>query len=110
MTDYGKYFPSRWLKPVDIDYGERLMRVDAVGPELVGMKKEEKLVATFQGTDKSLILNKTNADALADIAQSADINSWAGIDVLVFHKTVEVAGEAHDVIRLKAAAAEEVPV
>jgi len=101
MPDYGKYYPSRWLKPPDIDYGERVLHIREVGPERVGREKEEKLVASFVEMEKCLILNKTNAGVLADLARSADFEVWGGLAVMAYHKTIDVGSETHDVVWLK---------
>ena len=63
MAHIDEFFPSRWLKPSDLggkDVSVGIQRVTAEEFENEG-KTERKPVVYFNGAEKGLILNKTNA-------------------------------------------------
>ena len=64
-------------------------------------QQERKLVAHFVGKDKAMILNRTNAEAIAQVAGTDDIDAWPGVRVILFvdHNVQfqgrKVSGSAH---------------
>ena len=59
-----KLFPSKYLKGDDIEDGDTVT-ITKVTVERVGIDQEEKPVIHFEEKDKGVILNKTNAQAIA---------------------------------------------
>jgi hypothetical protein len=64
--------------------------------------KEKKLVARFVGKEKGLVLNRTNADSIAEIAGSEDTDDWAGQTIVLFPDTTKFGGKTVDCVRIRA--------
>lgn len=62
---------------------------------------QRKLVLHFQGKDKALALNVTNANMMAEIAQSRDYDYWQNTKVLLYRTTTEYAGRRVPALRLE---------
>jgi hypothetical protein len=71
-----KLFPSKYLKPDNIEDGETVTISD-VQVEEVGQDKQEKPVLYFNEHEKGAILNVTNARAIAK-AYGDDEGEWPG--------------------------------
>jgi hypothetical protein len=65
---------------------------------------EKKLCVKFAGKDKGLILNRTNADSIAEIAQSEDTDDWCGHQIVLYPDKTKFGGKTVDCIRIRAAA------
>ena len=92
-------FPSPWLKADDVGDGIRLT-VKGVIQELVGKEQELKPVIHWQEDSKPLILNRTNGKDIAKI-HGDDTEDWAGKEINLIHKIVEVAGETYQAVRVE---------
>ena len=71
-----KLFPSKYLKHGDIDDGE-IATIKEVVVETVGREREDKPVIYFDEYTKGVILNKTNADAVAAVFGDEE-DFWSG--------------------------------
>jgi hypothetical protein len=62
-------FPSRWLKPGDLKGSAYVLKIDRVEQETTKFngKSQEKTVVYFKGTNKGLILNLTNFEAIEKV-------------------------------------------
>ena len=78
---------------------------EAVEVETVGSGKEaeEKLVVTFKGTDKKLALNRTNADALAEVAGTGDYSKWGKQVIELLSAKAQMGNKVVDAVRLRKA-------
>lgn len=56
-------------------------------------KEEIKIVLSFHGTDKRLVVNKTNANTLTDLFKSDDTDDWIDKRVKLYSKDVEYQGK-----------------
>lgn len=78
-------FPSRWLNADDL--GDRRVEVVIAGATLeevhnrVTNQKEQKLAIAFEKATKRLLVNKTQAFAMAAIAGSDETDDWVGTKV-----------------------------
>ncbi len=59
-----------------------------------------KLVMTFRNSDKALMLNKTNANMIAEIAGSEDTDMWAGKRIVLVPAKTDFQGRRVDCIRV----------
>ena len=59
----------------------------------------EKLCCTLEGTDKVLLLNKTNAEELAGMFGD-DTDSWVGKSILVYTATTQFQGKRVKAVRV----------
>jgi len=96
----GQAFPSKWLKAADLGGKEYTLTMQRVGMETFGDEHEEKPVLYFQGAGKGLMLNKTNAEAIA-IVYGDETDAWAGKQVVVYPDVTQYQGRRVDCIRVR---------
>jgi hypothetical protein len=66
--------------------------------ELLG--KDQKLVLQFQGKDKTMICNKTNANRIAYL-YGEDTDGWIGREIVLCSEFVEYQGRTVKGLRVK---------
>jgi hypothetical protein len=103
MPSLKAQFPSKYLKAADLEGKEvpvkiREFKLENVAGE--GRPPENKPVAYFEGKDKGVVLNKTNADTLA-LLFGDDTDLMVGQTVVLFPTTVSFQGKTVDAIRMK---------
>jgi len=101
MPRVGDAFPSNYLKASDLGGKNVTVVVDHVAMEAVGRDKEVKPVIYFQGKDKGLVCNKTNANKITSIAGTDEMDDWPGTKVVLFATMVEFGGEEVEGIRVR---------
>lgn len=95
----GEAFPSKYLKAADLQ-GKRVnVTIANVALENIG-DDEGKAVVYFQGKDKGMVLNKTNANMIVEIAQTEETNDWRGVTIALFTARVDFQGKRVDAIRV----------
>ncbi len=104
MPNINDSFPSNYLKASDLAGRNVVVTIDHVDFEPVGREKEMKAVVYFIGKHKGVVLNKTNAKKITEIAGSALTEEWAGVAVTLYPTETEFAGETVECIRIKAVA------
>jgi hypothetical protein len=97
-------FPTKWLKPGDLNGQPITLTIERVVLERLVFKgkAQQKLVAYFEGTGKSLTINATNFDSLVEITGEGDSDKWAGHVMEAYPTTCEVDGETFAAIRVRA--------
>jgi hypothetical protein len=115
LANYKTAFGS-FLKTEDLQGKACRLVIEAICNEEINGDhgKEKKLVARFAGKDKGLVLNRTNADSIAEIAGSEDTDDWAGVQIVLFPDKTKFGGKTVDCVRVRApqangAAAKPVP-
>lgn len=99
---------SEWLSGLDLD--GRTVNVIIAGVEEVTVpeprtgRQVRKVAVRFQGARKALLLNATNAKALAKLF-GAETNGWTGKGVALRAENVQAFGQTHCVVRVAGAAA-----
>jgi len=63
-------------------------------------KTQRKLELHFAGRDKTLLLNKTNSDAITYI-HGVDTDAWIGKEIILFPTMVSFGGNQVEAIRLR---------
>jgi hypothetical protein len=86
-------FPSRYLKATDIKGKELNLKISACEEEEVG--EGTKPVLYFVGKEKGVVLNRTNADILAE-AYGDDTDGWKNKPVVLATHRVAYKGEMKD--------------
>ena len=97
-------FPSRFLKAADLQEKPMSLTITQVFRDQVRMTNgsvTEKYILRFEETDKELILNKTNAKAIAKLLREPKAVNWAGSVIVLKPTTCEAFGEIVDCIRLE---------
>ncbi len=100
MANYKSAFPSKYLSAADLDDATPVVTVKKVVTETVG--DDQKLVVYFVDKEKGVVLNKTNANSLAELAHSDDTDDWPGTRVMLIVVKVEYQGKRVPGIRMEA--------
>jgi hypothetical protein len=90
MPTYGQNFPSRYFKADDLSQ-PRVLRIAKCVTEKVG--QDDKPVLYFDNEKKTLPLNKTNWQSVAEILDRDDDADWGGGVIELFAKTVPFKGD-----------------
>lgn len=91
-------FPSEYLKAADL--GGRNVKVVIDRVEMRDVGDDHKPVLFFQGKEKGVVLNKTNANNIA-LAYGDDTDEWQGKEVLLFEAMVDFQGRSVAAIRIR---------
>ena len=98
-------FPSKYLRAVDLNGKDAQLTITKVQIDelqMKGGKKEKKPVVYFAKTEKMLVLNKTNAMAIA--AQlGKETNNWAGKAITIYPTKDRFGPDVVDCIRVRGA-------
>ena len=92
-------FPSKYLKAADLQGKNVLAVMNFVQIERLG--DDERPVLYFQGKEKGLILNRTNAEAIAKL-YGDEMNDWRGQEIVMFEAMVSFKKETVPAIRVRA--------
>jgi hypothetical protein len=98
--DINEAFPGKYVKAVDLKGREVTVVVASVEFENINAASDRKLVMHFQGKERGLIVNKTNANRLAHMF-GPDTNDWIGKEIILRAETVEFQGKMVEGIRVK---------
>jgi hypothetical protein len=90
------------LKAADLDGGEMLATIDRVVEEEVGKDRQTKPVLYFNGHQKGIVLNRTNAERLAH-RLGDDTKGWKDAHVEVYSELVSFQGQKMDGLRIRVA-------
>ncbi len=96
-------FPSKWLKASDLQGQTIPVVITRVVVEDIG-DEAGKPIAYFQGRDKGLILNKTNAMSIG-LVHGQDTDGWIGKTIELFPAVVMYQGQNVPCIRVRPVAA-----
>lgn len=107
MPNINDIFPSKFLKAHELQGKTPTVTIDRVGVEQVRgrQKTDTKAVLYFRGKAKGMLLNKTNAQSVTQIARSPLTEQWVGVAVTLYATTATFGTDVHEVIRIKAPAA-----
>jgi len=104
----GDFYQSRFIKPKDLN-GPTLVEVSHMASETFKDSPEPKPLAHFKGMRKPLVLNKTNTQALEDIAGTDLMDDWPGVKCVLVPGTTPVNGEQKPTIRIEPPSQKELP-
>ncbi len=83
MPSYKAVYSGDYLKAEDIYRKRLLVTIDTIMLKTIEEGKEPRLIVSFVGKDRQLILNKTNASTLGDL-YGDDYDGWTGRAVVLF--------------------------
>lgn len=92
-------FPSKYVRAADLKNSEVTVVIATVDVENIS-PTERKLVMTFQGKQKGMVLNKTNANRIAYVYGN-DTDDWIGKEIVLYPEMVEFQGRMVEAIRVK---------
>jgi len=100
--DINTAFPSKWLKSEDVQGAPVIATITSC--EMVTLKTEGgediKPAVFFEETEKGLILNRTNANMIADLLKSEDTEQWRGKKIGLRSERVSFKGKLVPSIRV----------
>lgn len=92
-------FPSNYLKAADLQSRQVLVKMDRAEYEMIG--DDKKLILFFEGKEKGMVLNKTNANNIASL-YGPDTDDWRGQEIVLFEAMVDFQGKTVPAIRVRA--------
>jgi hypothetical protein len=92
-------FPSNYLKAANLNGGNARVTISHVAIEEIG--DERKPVLYFQGKEKGMVLNKTNANNISSL-YGDDTEDWQGKEIVLFPAMVDFQGKTVEAIRVRA--------
>jgi hypothetical protein len=96
-------FPSKYLRASDFGGKQPIYTIERVEFEAVGQQREMKPVIYFEGIEKGMVLNKTNAKNICNLVGTFETDEWRGFRIRLYSANVEFQGETMESIRVKAA-------
>lgn len=110
MVSFNEFFDSEYLKASDLQGREVAVRISHVDGIDLGGKR--KAILYFEGKKKGLILNKTNANKIANV-YGQNFEGWAGKDIFIYPDETTFQGQMVPCLRVripgKAASDEPLP-
>lgn len=98
MANINQVFGGNYLKAEDLQ--GRTVKVTINKVEVKEFDDGNKLVVHFQGKEKALVCNKTNASIFAENAGDPESDNWVGTTHSLAVKKVEYAGKLIPAIRV----------
>lgn len=96
----GSVFKGDYLKAADLGRGERLsLTISEV--IMAELDDGEKAVVHFKNIEKGLVLNKTNANMITEIAGTDETDEWEGIKICLYSTKVDFQGKRVDALRVE---------
>lgn len=102
--DVNDLFPSKYLKHTDAE-PDIIVTISRITQEKMKNndgEEEQKPVIYFSEQEKGMVLNRTNANTLAELFGS-DIGNWTGERVTLTSVEVDAFGKMQKALRFKAA-------
>lgn len=89
---------SNFLKAADLPDGKQVPVV-IESCELIKMDDKDKVNVHFKGKEKTLVLNKTNSNAISHV-YGPDTDAWIGKSIFLFTALVEYQGNSVPAVRV----------
>jgi hypothetical protein len=105
-------FPSKYLKAADLKGRPVVVTIESAPLETLkngNGEEQAKTVLHFEGKAKTLPLNLTNWDSVADITGEDDTDNWPSHRIELYPAKTEMKGKTVDCIRIRAPAQRELP-
>ena len=91
-------FPSNYVKCSDLQDQQVTVVIASVAMEDIG--DDNKPVVYFQGRQKGMVLNKTNANNISAL-YGDDTDDWTGREIILYPAMVDFQGRSVPAIRVK---------
>ena len=112
MVSKSEAFPSKYLKVSDLGGQPAIATIKVAALETVkgfDGQQQSKVIVYFSKHLKPLPLNRTNFDAIMDIAGSDETDDWAGTKVELFPAETMMNNKVLDCVRIRKPGATEKP-
>src|SRR6185437_8452532 len=91
-------FPSKYLKASDLQSREVTVKISRAEIEKLG--DDSKLILYFDGKNKGLVTNKTNADRIAHVYGN-NTDDWLGNEIILYPDMVNFQNRVVEAIRVR---------
>lgn len=104
MPDYKQLFTGKYLASPDLGKNEPTVKIARIVSEVV--KDEEKhtektrWIAFFEGKEKGMLLNRTNATLIAALCKSNMTEDWIGHSITIGVRAVKMGPDMVDGLRV----------
>lgn len=98
MPKLNEIFSGDYLKAEDLQNRNVRVRIERV--TVKDFDDGKKLILHFEGKDKCLVCNKTNASIIEEVLGSNDTDDWEGKPITLITKKVEFQGKLVPAIRV----------
>ena len=112
MATRDEVFPSKYLKAADLGGKPITVLIERADEETLKTpegREDVKTVLSFKGAKKTLPLNMTNWDSVAEITGEGDTARWPGHALELYPTTTTMQGKTVPCIRIRAPAQRELP-
>jgi len=102
-SDYRAMFDRDFIGSWDLEGREAVVVISKVRAETLtaqGSKKSKRPVVWFEGKEKAMVLNKTNAKTIAGM-YGADTTKWVGKRIAIYPTTTKFGPDTVDCIRVR---------
>ena len=93
-------YPSRFIKADDCKSEPLVYTIGGVTLEKLGDDERKKPIVSFNETEKCLVLNRTNGDALGQMYGEETVG-WIGRQVELYASRVNFGGKMVDCVRIR---------
>ena len=109
MANVNDIYPSKWMRAADLKGASHRITIQDVDTGLIGEgdAAKQQIILELRGDWKPLGLNKTNAQAIAELF-GEDTDDWIGQEVVVFPTRVDFSGKMVDAIRVDGRATQKI--
>lgn len=108
MPRVDEMFPKPHISAADLKGRAYQVTIQALNQQMLwdqaAGEEWNKWILLFEEASKYFILNKTNAEAIAEILGSEEANAWIGAQIVIFPTQVQAFGEVVDAVRVRAIA------
>lgn len=99
MTTVAELFPSKYVAAVDVQVPVQV-QISRIDMEEVGDAKDSKPVLYFTGKKKGMVLNKTNANRIAE-KYGEEVSAWMGKTITLYASETDFQGKVVPCVRVK---------
>jgi hypothetical protein len=96
--------PSEYVEAADLKRKVApvtITQVEVSELRMQGGKSQKKPIIHFKGTNKKLVLNKTNAKSIAKVLGTGVCEEWVGKQIILYPTTTRCGGEEVDCVRVR---------
>ena len=104
ITDMELMFPSAYLKSCDLAGKDVALVISEVQVEDLTMRggaTRRRGTVAFDGTEKKLVLNRTNGELIAAALGTRNPREWIGKRIVLYQTKVQMGRDMVDAIRVR---------
>lgn len=93
-------FPSKYLAATDLGQAKPVVTISNIGTEVINQNEPPKFILHFQGKNKGMVLNKTNAMNIATM-YGPETDAWIGKQITLYTTFVDFQGKSVLALRVE---------